>query len=546
MNGRWMYTVWALSASFFYALAGEVRLSQAVEDYPTLRSSRLTAPSNDPNLTLSGFEDSESKPLYAAPFSNFSKLELPLLKLYTQEPLSDTLRVTANFTLYTPQGDSLSAIAGIKIRGGFSKQYPKKSYSIEFWHSAEETMEKNTSLLNMREDGDWILLSMYNEPLRTRNYLGHLLWSKIYRLTDYQKKNKAKLHIDLQYVELYINDFYQGLYLLGEKIDRKQLGLEKVKTIVRGQLYKTVEWEYTTFEHLGPYSNESARWGGFEQKYPKPLSKVDWLPFYTFTEWAISAEEDAFWARLHEFVNASNAIDYFLLINLLRATDNTGKNIYYARWDRNLPYFMIPWDLDGILGRKYDGTMENYTDDILSNGLFDKLFFKETSTHLRIELVKRWMYLRNAIFGYAYVTQLIDNNHARLIESGAFQREKLRWKGTVHEFTLERNKIVTWLKKRIEALDSFFFSLEDGKIEEFLREERIQFTLGREMEVFFFSNGYNENKFYKIVDLHGNVLHQGKIQTGLNVLPPLFKSPLGPWFLQLKGKTFQLIPHRSS
>ena len=38
-----------------------------------------------------------------------------------------------------------------------SKQYPKKSYSVELWTDEEGVQKDKQSLLGMREDDDWIL-----------------------------------------------------------------------------------------------------------------------------------------------------------------------------------------------------------------------------------------------------------------------------------------------------------------------------------------------------------------------------------------------------
>src|SRR5690606_14265416 len=71
--------------------------------------------------------------------------------------------------------------------------------------------------------------------------------------------------------------------------------------------------------------------------------------------------------------NYVNFLDYFIFLNVLRATDNTSKNIYTARLNSVSPYFYVPWDLDGCFGTIWDGTNVNITDDILVNGFFRRV-----------------------------------------------------------------------------------------------------------------------------------------------------------------------------
>ena len=62
------------------------------------------------------------------------------------------------------------------------------------------------------------------------------------------------------FVEVFINGDYHGLYCMTDKIDRKLLGLKKIKmkddgeVSVRGVLYKGVSWNGYTDIWLRSYS----------------------------------------------------------------------------------------------------------------------------------------------------------------------------------------------------------------------------------------------------------------------------------------------------
>jgi hypothetical protein len=480
--------------------------------------------------------DNEKQADSSSPNYLLQTTHFPVVKIYFDQKLSDSLRIPAKFFLYTPEGDVYEEHCGVKYRGGFSKEYPKKSISLELWESDKDQIEKNVSLLNMRYDGDWILLAMYNEPLRLRNHLGHLIWSKIYRLTEDQKKRNAKLHIETRYVELFLNDRYKGLYLLGEKIDRKQLGIEKVTTLARGQLYKAIDWDLTTFNNIKKYDNASPIWGGFEQKYPKPQFKIDWHPFYSFVNFVVNRDENNFLKEIEGRLAIDNSIDFFLFINFLRATDNTGKNIYYARWDSHLPYFIIPWDLDGILGRKYDGSFENYYGDVLSNALFDRLFLNCTSHKITTLLIERWMELRYSLYCPVCIETQLFKIYQELAQNGSYEREEYLWPGSIAKYAEEKKKLIPWVMRRVEALDHFLFSLCGGEIEKEIRQQRIQFSTFTSNEVKFMSNGFNEENRIQFKTIRGQKIVSAKIKPGFNSLIINDSVPLNIAFVILDGK----------
>lgn len=110
----------------------------------------------------------------------------------------------------------------LKTRGGTSTVFPKKQYKISLTY--EDEKEKNKmSLLGMNADEDYILDAMWNDYSKIRTKLSFDLWNQI---SSYNV-NYNKFDYDAEYVELYINQEYHGLYLLKEFIDWKMLDVSK-------------------------------------------------------------------------------------------------------------------------------------------------------------------------------------------------------------------------------------------------------------------------------------------------------------------------------
>jgi len=383
----------------------------------------------------------------------FSKL--PLININTTHEIQDEPKVLASLTFTdTSDADAVQSHCGIELRGGFSQSYPKKSYDLELWKDETGDKTNKESFLSMRKDDDWILTSMYNEPLRIRNIMNHQLWREIHTPYYIAQEDKALSGIRTEYVELAVNNEYMGIYALGEQVDTKQLQLKKYKTSIKGELYKGVSWgDAVTFSDLEDYNNNSRTWSGFEMKYPKDDDITDWDNLYSFVDYVINSTNEDFQNTIHDKFQMHNAIDYFIFLNLLRATDNTGKNIYIAKYNENEPYFYASWDLDGTHGIIWNGERRNTTDDILSNGLylrlFDTFFFNKAAA-------KRWFELReNNTLDTDRLANNISESYNFLLENGNYERETLKW-GAASIDLSNLDYTYNWLANRLDFLDVYF------------------------------------------------------------------------------------------
>lgn len=393
--------------------------------------------------------------------------QLPLLYIDTESKISDSPKVLTEISLIETNGTVANSKAGIEYRGATSQAYPKKSYEIEFWDDEVGDETQDLSILGMREDKDWNLQALYTEPLKIASSTAWDIWNKIGKLNYLDLEPKAKAGIDSKFVEVFLNNSYQGIYAITEKIDRKQLKLKKNTDIkIRGELYKGDSWETTTYYDLPAFDNTSETWGGFEYKYPKDLR--DWSNLYNLHDFVINSDDETFYSRYKEKYDTDNLVNYFILINFLRATDNTGKNVYTAKYDENGKYFFIPWDLDGVLGRIWDSSIDSTTDDLMKNGLYERLWNDTTKDGFRFDLNKRWFELRSETITVDKTMQILIDNFNYLKDNGALERDRIANPGsTISSEYEEFVYIREWLTKRIEYLDkTFAFNIVTPPIDE--------------------------------------------------------------------------------
>jgi hypothetical protein len=379
--------------------------------------------------------------------------QLPIISIATNNTIVDEPDVLATFKMIESDQHYLESYIGIQIRGGWTQTLPKKSMEIEFWTDTTGNETQDFSLLGMVNDDDWNLQAMFNEPLRIRSKTNNDLWRMINKLHYQDEEPEAINGIRMKYVELFINNEYRGLYCLGEKVNRKQLKLKKHNGNIRGELYKGIAWGASTFTSAPPFDNNFLEWSGFEYKHPE--EEIDWTNLYELVDFVINASNQDFYEGYKNEFELNNLVDYYIFLNLLRATDNTGKNIYIAKYTFDAPYFYVPWDLDGTFGTIWDGSNENITNDLLSNGFYDRLNHDCAPDGFRERLKNKWLALRSNGITQDSLMSLFTLNHDYLKANGIYDREQLAWKEYVYQDT-DLDYMSNWITNRLAYLDVKF------------------------------------------------------------------------------------------
>lgn len=382
--------------------------------------------------------------------------ELPIVLITTNDiEITDEPKVSGSVKIFEKDNETYSSLIGIELRGGISQSYPKKSYSMELWGDGTGDLSEKTSLLGMRVDDDWILDGMWNEPNRIRDFTSHGLWLEVGRVQNANKE--TKIGINKKYCELFVNGMYRGVYYLGEKIDRKQLDLEKYDNEIEGELYKCYTWsDGATYSGVTAYDNNSLTWNGYEAKYPDDVGSLNWSNLFNHIDFVVNSSQSEFNAEIHTRVDMENAVDYYIFLNLIYATDNTGKNMYTCKLDKSSLYFFVAWDMDGSFGNNYQGERTDITNKMLSNGLYDKLLNSSSFINM---LKDRWIELRiNTLNTDELKEKFIDNNNY-LTRNAIYEREALIPEITMNYSDTEVAYIESWIERRVAFLDEYFRGL---------------------------------------------------------------------------------------
>ena len=374
---------------------------------------------------------------------------LPHFQISAPNGIVDEPKTASLFNFCSPSGDSTGGWMGIEFRGATSQLYPKKSMDTELWTSSDGLITRDHSFLGMRSDDDWHFFALYNEPARFNNYVGHKLWRSIAKVPYEDAEPEATMGIDQKYVEVFLNGSYHGIFLLTEQLDRKQLKLKKHNGSTRGYMAKGVDNDYGTWmaNPLWCCDNTSEYWLGFERMYPTEV--IDWMPMYDHINYLVNSSPQVLWNDQNNHFHTANSIDWFLHTNALYALDNTSKNVIWARYDDNHPYFLVAWDLDGIMGTNWNGEWINEYNGLLSNPFFDKLLQDCRTGGWVDQLLTRFDQLKTQGYLNDSIVTWISSAHLLLNETGAYNREMTAW-GCAPEYLAQH---LEWLQRRLSYLN---------------------------------------------------------------------------------------------
>lgn len=412
-------------------------------------------------------------------------------KAYT----TGSLRVTDPASL----GYDSLMIAAFKYRGASSSNYPKRSYAIKLRDENGNSVDRK--LLGYRSDNNWILDAMYIDLACMRNRVATDLWNAFECKPYYaDREKKVRTGTRGKFVEVILNGQWWGLYCMTEKMDRKQLKLKKFvpaslsttgENEVHGVLYKSNQWTYEVFMgHESNDDNDNKQVIYPHKKvsdYKNILGQETWCEYeFKYPDYEDEAVE---WRPLHDAANmvATSFIlnidsvksrfdypmlrDYYLFIDLLLATDNHGKNLFWYAYDTQGPegdkLSLAPWDLDGTFGQDWDGVITNTKDVTLDfdtyiknyeHGQFAIFDLIKSRSEWQQDLKDRYAELRikGVISGDSIANRFA--NYASLFEASlADQREQNMWSKTYHS----RHKDIqggatyaeSWIRRRVNWLD---------------------------------------------------------------------------------------------
>jgi hypothetical protein len=393
---------------------------------------------------------------------------MPIVQINAGSPIGDN-EVNASFILTDPNNLAhngpvyLKSNIAIKVRGATSRFYPKNQYAIDMMD--DNFVKTDKSLMGLRNDEDWILDAMYVDPGRMRNRLCTDIWNSMNNVPQIAKEPDALNGTRGYMVEVILNNEYQGVFCLTEKMDRKQAKIKKNG----GLMYKADFLDNATSYSTAPaYDNNVAAWGGWSFEYPDLGNSPapDWKPLYNFVNYVITSSDDDFTNNVGTKLDIDNAVDYLIFINATAATDNISKNIFFSYYNKSTDpkFFFTAWDLDATFGRTWNGDVFKVNPSEFDffgptvNALFAKLL-NDNPNNFKQKLKARWDTLKSNQLSKNTINNRIDEFRKILIQTNAGAREREKWATAAPDFDMEASYMTNWYNSHYDWLNDYINNL---------------------------------------------------------------------------------------
>lgn len=358
----------------------------------------------------------------------------------------------------------------IRLRGATSLQFPKNQFRLnlrEFSIGGDES-NNHLSLLDLREDDDWILYSAYNDPEKMRNTLSNNLWHETMGTNNPFNINTGTKGT---FVEVFIDDIYWGVYTLMFPIDAKQLDLSLNSSETSDFYYRTFGHNEFVVDEFVDFKEGNIR-GRFELRDPESTGLANqWNPLVEHML-SLNFEED----ELIDYINKNsylpNLVDYYLFFILLQATDNNTKNHNYIAKYTSQGHLMLesPWDLDLTWGLHWTpesprlasvrgDSSKHYIPSISHVNQGVKLGSDTIISATR----ERYIELRQNEWSEERFMERLDEFESMIYDSGAILRDYERWPTSA--FNENTEELRNYILERLQYTDNLLEDMLGGELQ---------------------------------------------------------------------------------
>ena len=421
---------------------------------------------------------------------------LPILKINTNgNAIPDEPKILANIEFIHNGNGRLNnvndpanvykGLAGIEQRGSSSRElFPKKPYGLETWADVSGKSLK-ISPLGLPEESDWVLNASYNDKTFLRDVLTYDLVNKMGR---YATRTR--------YCEVVLNNNYEGLYILMEKIkkDKNRVDISTLKStdntgddVTGGYIIKIdkITGGYSR-DWVSPNNTPFGNYNTYYQiEYPKASEITEQQFSYIknhvtdFEKALLAPDFDSPVAKWREMCDIDTFVDYFLITEFVKNVDGYRLSAYFYKekntkggkikmgpaWDYNLAF----GNADYYDGYKTSGWQYKINDIAIPQGdVFPAPFWWQRlaqDSEFKAKAANRWIALRKTIFKTENINSWIDSAAAPLQD--ALKRNFSRWPDVMGKYVWpnyyvgstyqnEVDFLKDWIRTRTSWLDSQF------------------------------------------------------------------------------------------
>lgn len=253
----------------------------------------------------------------------------------------------------------------IRLRGNSTFHVAKKSYKLKF--------NEKVDLFGMGSDKEWALLANYYDPTYMRNFYA-------YRLSE---ALGLEYSIQTKFVNLYLNNEYDGIYLLTEtvKTSENRVNIEKQNLCEKEVPFlleldmKVVQDNSNYYEILDDeaFILDNMDYNGkrypFATKYPKSFKDLTSDQYKYIKDYIYDVYESVRNGNFIDYIDLDSFMDYFIIQELFMNVDLDYSSVFMYKPLGEKLHFGPIWDFDLSSGNvSYLSNYHPYSTMLQSNG----------------------------------------------------------------------------------------------------------------------------------------------------------------------------------
>ena len=304
--------------------------------------------------------------------------------------------VSATYTFKRDDYELKDTVGQIRLRGNSSLNAPKKSYKVKF--------DKKQNVFGFGSDKEWALIANYYDPSLIRNFYAYKLAQAM----------GIAYSVDCCFVEVYLNDQYEGLYLFCEtvKTNKERVNIEVDYDEDTLDIPFLLELDFKMVSEGDPYSNgikdidyfelDMRKDGGklypIATKYPKTYDAITTAQYDALKTYVTNAFKSVKGNNYEDYFDIDSVIDFYLIQELMMNIDLDHSSVFFYREQGGKIKFGPVWDFDISCGNA--NYVYNYNPSVLMkdvNGgsyLFNKLL---THSDFKQRFITRLRQVNNEI-----------------------------------------------------------------------------------------------------------------------------------------------------
>lgn len=325
--------------------------------------------------------------------------------------------ITVDVSLFDEKQQETQAL--FRVRGNSSRLFEKTSYAMSFVD--KEANERNLKVFGMEADNNWALHGPALDRTLIRNYLAMNLSGELMPFAP-----------DVRFVELFIDNSYEGVYLLMETVSkgegRVNIPTPQQNSRMTSYIVEIDRAEKLTFP-LNDFLVDTYRLypSATELTYPTDQQYTD--DRFKFVDEDFSKLAKNLYQIPHateknaykDWIDETAFYDYFIINELFRNVDAGYYSTYFYKKLRG-KLTPVVWDFNNSLNNYQEVSFDESGFSLVEAPLFEQLFIEERFVE---GLIDRYSVLRKSKLSDDRLKQLIDETVTYLGE--AVSRNNERW-----------------------------------------------------------------------------------------------------------------------